>query len=67
MKRVLRIVIGGVVIEVLLAVLAHFAPAAAALIRPVCWIVAVICLFGIVHALKHRTGHDRRVSERRSE
>lgn len=65
-KRVLRIVIGGLVIEVLLALIAHFAPAVAGLMRPVYWIVALICLVGIAHALRKRSGRDRRVKERRS-
>jgi hypothetical protein len=66
MKRVLRIVIGGVVIELALALLAHLAPAAAGLIRPVYWIVAGICLVGIAHALRKRSGHDRRTGQRRN-
>lgn len=61
----LRIVIGGVVIELALAIVAHLAPAVAALMRPVYWIVAVICLIGIAHAWRKRSGHDRRVRKRR--
>ena len=65
-RRVLRIVIAGVIIEVALALIAHFAPAAAGLLRPIYWIVAAICLIGIVHALRKRSGHDRRVKDRRT-
>ena len=65
-RRVLRIVIGGVIIEVALALLAHFAPAVAGLLRPIYWIVAAICLIGIAHALRKRSGHDRRVKDRRT-
>ncbi len=64
-QRMLRFVIGGVLIELALALLAHFAPAAAGLIRPVYWIVAAICLVGIAHALRKRSGRDRRVKRRR--
>jgi len=62
----LRIVIGGVVIELALAIIAHLAPAVAALLRPVYWIVAGICAIGIAHAWRRRSGHDRRVRNRRT-
>src|SRR5689334_8644889 len=52
-------------VELGLAVLTHFGPALALLVRPVYVVVAVIGAFTVWRALTRRPGQDRRHGDRR--
>ncbi len=64
-RRALHLVIVLVVLEAAAYVIGRMAPAMAGLMRPIYVLLLVSFAFPIWHASRHRTGHDRRHSERR--
>jgi len=64
-RRIATVLITTIVVEVGLVALAHFAPAMRGLIRPVYFIVLLVGAFSFWHAVRPRTGQDRRHGERR--
>lgn len=67
LRRVLRVAAVFVVLEVGLAVLAHFSPVFSNLVRAAYVVVAVIFLFAMWRASRPRTGMDRRHADRRND
>ena len=67
MMRLLRIAVGGIILEVILIAIGLRAPALRLLLRPLYVVVAVGVLITLWHAARKRTGHDRRQADRRED
>lgn len=66
-RRVLRVAAVFVLLEVALAVLAHFSPVFINLVRAAYIVVAAAFLFAVWRASRPRTGVDRRHADRRGD
>ena len=64
-RRVILLVLLGLVIEAGLFSVARMAPAMAGLIRPMYAAVAGVLLFAVWNAARRRQGQDRRQADRR--
>jgi uncharacterized membrane protein YccC len=66
-RRVLRVAAVFVLLEVGLALLAHFSPVFVSLVRWAYVAVAIAFLFAVWRASRPRTGMDRRHADRRGD
>jgi hypothetical protein len=63
--RLIWIVSISVAVELGLYALVRLAPVMEDLVHPVYWVVAVVCVLTVLHALRRHPGTDRRRGDRR--